>query len=730
MTVPSILEEIFHLPDATGVQTLANLDFVAFGGGSMKPTVGNGLTEAGVNLLNHFGTTESGPLAPIFIPGPDYEWQYFRLRRDIELRIESTSTSDHGDQHFKLIAYPHGWEKPFEIQDHFVTSPRNSMIDFNAIGRKDSVIVLATGEKVQPTIIETVLSEHPLVTAAIAFGDGHFQVGVIVQPSQATSSNDFKANIWPIILEANELMDAHARIASQDAILVVPHTMTLPRSDKGSLLRRELYAMLEHEIEQLYQQLESAIHPTVGHFMLDRDLDIKQQLKDLIQHALPNWIVPAEDWTILSDLFELGMDSLQAVELRRLLLPSIQSAETIPRDFVYRYPSVSEIAEAIEAKHCKQDFDQTVDVRQKMVDDFVEQYSLRTQHSDPTHREGTLQEQGEKCVVLLTGSTGSLGCHLIAHLASLTSVKEIVCLIRPATGRAQDPSHRQDEALREKLLSLFPEVRSKVTTIQSTLNLPQLGLTLKDYNSLLQRVTHVLHNAWPMNFHWRLSSFQSQFQALQNLLRLSLDARPRDEGTSGTTMRNRIKFVFISSIAVVGECSDSGPIPETNISPTTTYTNRIGYAEAKLVCERIVERARDDFTQSLEAASIRIGQMSGSKESGFWNSDEHIAALLKSSVAINALPALEGVRRARNYPLANSHHLIQSHSRSPDTALRHSPGFQSTSSQPRSRKSSSQTPKAHQQVTETSTIQNHSLFSPSTISKTPLVGRGMMSYIH
>ena len=655
MTVPSILEEIVHLPDAKGVQTLAKLDFVAFGGGNMKPAVGHGLVSAGVNLLNHFGTTESGPLAPIFIPGPDYEWQYFRLRRDIELRIEPASTSNDGNQHFKLITYPLGWNRAFEIQDQFVTSPRNPMVDFNPIGRKDSVIVLATGEKVQPTIIETMLSEHALVTAAIAFGDGHFQVGVIVQPFHATSSdsfNKFRTTIWPTVLEANELMDAHARIASKDAIIVVPHTMTLPRSDKGSLLRRELYAMLECEIEQAYQQLESATHLTADQFMLDRNRDIEQQLKDLIQHALPKWNVPAQDWTISNDLFELGMDSLQAVELRRMLLPIIESAELVPRDFVYRHPSILKISEAIEAIHRKQEPVQSVDLRQKTVDDFVEQYSLRTQQPDPTHYQGIIRKQRkeENHVVLLTGSTGSLGCHLVAHLASLPMVKEIICLIRPATGRDQNPSNRQDEALRGRLLFLPPEIRPKITTIQAVLSLPRLGLTSKIYNSLLQRVTHILHNAWPMNFNWRLSSFQSQFQAVQNLLGLALDARLCDEGTHGMGMRNRVTFVFVSSIAVVGEysdvCESFSPVPETNIS-NILYTNRIGYAEAKLVCERIVERARDDFATTLEAASVRIGQMSGSKESGFWNTDEHIAALFKSSVANNALPALEGVCVAR-----------------------------------------------------------------------------------
>ena len=95
----------------------------------MKPAVGHDLASAGVKLLNHFGTTESAPLAPIF-PGPDFEWQYFRLRREIKLRIEPNSISNDGDQHCKLTIYPLGWDKPFEIQDQFVTSPHNPMVNF------------------------------------------------------------------------------------------------------------------------------------------------------------------------------------------------------------------------------------------------------------------------------------------------------------------------------------------------------------------------------------------------------------------------------------------------------------------------------------------------------------------------------------------------------------------------------------------------------------------------
>ena len=90
------------------------------------------------------------------------------------------------------------------------------------------------------------------------------------------------------------------------------------------------------------------------------------------------------------------MDFLQAVELRRLLLPSIECAESIPRDFVYRPPSVLGLAEAMEAVHSKQELAQPVDARLKMVDESVEHYSLRTQQPDSTPRQPMTQKQGKE----------------------------------------------------------------------------------------------------------------------------------------------------------------------------------------------------------------------------------------------------------------------------------------------------------------------------------------------
>ena len=73
MTVPSILEELYLLQDGSGIDVLRKLRFVAVGGAPMKSSVAEPLASAGVPLLNHWGVTEIGAIAPIFVPHSEYD---------------------------------------------------------------------------------------------------------------------------------------------------------------------------------------------------------------------------------------------------------------------------------------------------------------------------------------------------------------------------------------------------------------------------------------------------------------------------------------------------------------------------------------------------------------------------------------------------------------------------------------------------------------------------------
>ena len=618
------------LPDERGISILRSLQFVAFGGGLLKPSVGDRLEKSGVKLLNHYGATETGPLAPVFVPTSDYDWRYFRLRDDIretlEVRLDRRPSSEDTVPRFTLSLRPPGWTERFEVQDVLIGNPRKPGSDFNAVGRNDDLIILATGEKVIPRILESSLSQSELVKAAVAFGDGQFEIGVLVEPIAKLAPNEienFKSAIWPIVQEANRQMDAHGWIWSRHAVVVVEPN-AIPRADKGTLLRREALKALNSEITQAYSNLDASVESVTPLEMQN----LERGIKELIQNHL-YWKYSDREWDEGHDFFELGMDSLQAVRLHRLLLASlpreIDSPETrskVGRGFVYQYPSVTKISYALRNLD---NWDELANGYQS-IDQLVQQYALQP-------RIGS--ENAIGYTVLLTGSTGSLGAYVLASLAKLPNVKKIICINRPSE---QDAYERHKEACERRGLSLPQDMWAKLHIYQTNAAAHKLGLEDDEYTSILNQVTHIVHNAWPMDFKLLLPSFTAQFRILQNVLCLA-------RAINTLHPKSKPRVIFVSSIAVVGHYHDrhgEQMVPEVPSLPDDT-TMEMGYAKAKLVCERIIEHAAREYPNEFEVGCVRLGQIAGAQSTGYWNSNEHVAALVKSSEKIRKLPLLQGV---------------------------------------------------------------------------------------
>ncbi|KAL6719407.1 hypothetical protein ACLMJK_003647 [Lecanora helva] len=617
MTVPSILEDIVSSQQSADIDTLAALNFVAFGGGLLKQSHGEALSSANVRLLNHYGATEIGPIAPIFIPPHDYDYQFFRVRKDMDLEIKELQELVDGRPRFTLTALPFGWTTKIVMQDELISNPQHSKSDFSAIGRKDDMIVLATGEKVIPHVLESSLSESECVKGAIAFGDGQFELGVLVEPRLPTLPQDhasFVSKIWPLIESINAKMDGHARLSAQSAVVVLTPRQSLPRSDKGSIMRKEAYRIYEAEIAQAYRDLEkSSINDST--FALDFK-DLEGGIKNLIQTHL-DWKLESDEWGVEDDLFELGMDSLNALKLRRLLLSSTavssKSLACQQRDFIYRHPTILELADALQGT--------IADDSENLIGTFIDQFSVESKPEKPI-------------VILLTGSTGGLGANALCQLVKLPGVSKVICLIRKSGDlNGWDKLHK---ALTAQNIDPDSVVPQKVEVIQTNASMPFLGLSFSGYERLQKQVTHVLHSAWPMDFKMRLSSFRAQFKMLQNLLGLAIAA-------SKYTIQ-RPRFLFISSVATVGQYKNvygQSHIPEVSMLDVSC-ANSFGYGEAKYVCERIIEDARARYAREIDVSFVRVGQITGSSSTGYWNPKEHIPAMIKSSQLIGALPKING----------------------------------------------------------------------------------------
>ena len=644
MTVPTILEDVTLMPDfdTDAAIELAKLDFIAVGGGGIKTSVGSKLHAKGVTLLNHFGATELGALAPIFQPTPDYDWTYLRLRTDLGLQLQ-TIEQDGDRRTCKLVGHPFAWKSKFELQDHLQANPLNPDSEVKILGRNDDLIVLATGEKVRPFPLENALELHSLVRRAVVFGNGQFEIGVLVEPisdSDRALPDDFISTIWPNVLEANELMDSHGRISSKAAILVKPTGIAIPLTDKGSVRRKEVDAVFKSQIDSVYQKLaqDEATKSAVS-FDLEHP---KESLREIAQTCLPAYNKPGS-WNDESDFVALGMDSLHATRFRRILGASLRGSghaafETheLPLDIIYSHPSVSSLAEAL--KHLQHGSILDSSPAEKMMA-LLDRYKYH-------QRTAAFQSKGN--VIVITGSTGNLGANLLHTTSGDPRVHRIICLIRPASDRAGNSSGdlaaRQRRALEDRGIILSKDAWSNISFLPWLPGVENLGMTKDESHNLASELTHIFHGAWPMDFKVKVQSLEPQIKAVRELFRL---------GRLAHAIRPEVRprIVLASSIAVVGRYANKAHsflVPETPMDDPEIPLP-IGYAEAKWVCEKLMQSAFE-YLDELEPTIVRIGQVSGSQSTGYWSSKEHIPALIKASQAIGALPDLQGVSPKRSIP--------------------------------------------------------------------------------
>ncbi|KAL4961062.1 uncharacterized protein BDV14DRAFT_204062 [Aspergillus stella-maris] len=272
--------------------------------------------------------------------------------------------------------------------------------------------------------------------------------------------------------------------------------------------------------------------------------------------------------------------------------------------------------------------------RQAIIDSLVEKHT--TDFHAPTPAPTSQTNKGYSRCVLVTGATGSLGSHLVSHLAEQPSVAKVICLNRVSSS---DATSRQHEALQSRSLILDDESLSKLEVIETDSSAPRLGLSIDKYHHLARSVTEVIHNAWAMSMTRHVRGFEPQFKTMRNLVDLCRDCADSQQSSNG-----KIGFQFISSVSVVG-ChpflTNQAVVPEERVNAESALP--MGYADAKLVCEHMLDETLHKYPDIFRTTAVRVGQISGSKINGYWNPVEHLVHLFKSSKTLNVLPGLQGV---------------------------------------------------------------------------------------
>ncbi|KAI0926228.1 putative NRPS-like protein biosynthetic cluster [Taiwanofungus camphoratus] len=631
--VPAIMETWARNPEY--VKWLATRAGLVYGGGPLNKDTGDHLMSQGVPVVNLYGTTEGGVIGvtmPAEIPS---DWEYFRLSRQLGVKMVP-----HGNNTFELVIVSNEYSHPSVINTHVdgidAWSTSDLLVEhptkpgyWKIFGRSDDQIMHSTGEKTNPGPLESMLNKDPHVFASVMFGRGRFQAGIAVDPksefkvdpSDQNKLAEFRNMIWPTIEKMNEFAPQHSRIF-KEMILVAKPSKPFQYTAKGTVRRGVTLEDYKDEIDALYNAVEESAQsniPPPARWDIGSATDfVRAVLGKVMVHAVQDG----------DDIFQHGCDSLQATWIRNTLSRALhESAKVdtrkITSNFVYDHPTIGSLASAVSALGLGTSKDEgSSNISLSARTDAMRAMVARYSGDFPAHQAGSGRPKASEDVVLVTGTTGSLGCHLLSRLASDPEVGRVYAFNR-ASRDLKAVGERQRLALIDRGLDAGVLESKKVVVLEGDLTAVNFGLAETTYKELHQSVTHIIHNAWRVDFAIGLSSFEPQVKAVRCLINFALSS-PLPEPP---------RLCFTSSMSVFSNlpCSEVGP--EHPIESELAVG--MGYAESKWVSEQILYKAAEK--SSLKTMVIRVGQICGGMD-GAWNAHEWFPSMVQSAAKLGCFP--------------------------------------------------------------------------------------------
>ena len=330
------------------------------------------------------------------------------------------------------------------------------------------------------------------------------------------------------------------------------------------------------------------------------------------------------------------MDSLQVLiltrELRHLFCQDI-APSTIYANFTARLLtramgkllSQEQVAQDHHVTETEQAVADTLQLHKNRVDRHYKEFPDTTGTWKGRHTDillgSSVSDDSE--IVLLIGSTGTLGANILSVLMATDSVSHIYCLNRaPDSGMLQ--------VARSKALGLntaFPHTR--ITFLTMDLTSPDTSfIPPAHFAAIADTMTLLIHAAWPVDFNQNLASFSSSISSISSLASLTASGR------------HNHSLIFISSIASVLNHSQS-PIPEAIVT-SPSAPDRTGYGQSKYIAEQLLAYGARRY--GMRVTILRLGQISGPAHNvnGKWTSREWLPSLVRSSGYLRQLPASLG----------------------------------------------------------------------------------------
>lgn len=312
-----------------------------------------------------------------FRPREDKGWDYLRLSDSVKpyLRFEERAPGV-----FELICLD-GWpskvmsnrpDGSYATKDLFMKHPTIEAYKYYA--RLDDTIVLVNGEKVNPLAMEGTIRQDTVVSEAVVFGAGKASIGLIIIPSEEAfglSTDQIIDRIWPAVERVQTTMPAYGHL-SRDMVKVLPADTQYPCTDKGTVIRQAFYRQFSQIIEDAYEEKNG----------MKESLALSEpELKSFLQEQLQN-ILTLKNPSALTDdadFFSLGMDSLQATQLRSVLVKHIDTnGQKLGLNVAFDYPTINSLAHHLESLRSGTTAD--TESIEEMMEKLIPKYSSFEQH--------------------------------------------------------------------------------------------------------------------------------------------------------------------------------------------------------------------------------------------------------------------------------------------------------------------------------------------------------------
>ncbi|KAJ6471946.1 hypothetical protein C8R45DRAFT_1013633 [Mycena sanguinolenta] len=627
--VPAFIEAWSREPEY--VKWLATRSGLLYGGGPLTKEVGDYMTSQGVTILLGYGTTEVGVMSLILPAQVGYEWEYFSFPEAV-----TPEMVPNGNNTFELVIVPNVFCTPsvlnsevrgiksYATSDLLIPHPTKPGY-WRIFGRADDQIMHNTGEKTNPGPLENFLNQDPHVRSSVMFGRARFQAGVIVDPkppfaldpADSVKLAEFRNKIWPTVEKMNEFAPQHSRLFKEMKMILVarldkPFTYTA----KMTARRKAVIADYEDEITAVYETIEDTATLNIPPLLSWDANSILEFVRNAVRSVVSTEL--GDD----DDMFHHGCDSLQATWIRNALLAALrESAQLDTREdtsnFVYTHPTIRRLSEYVFGLASGQGGEgASTEAKCSAMHVMVEKY---TQDFGRAVGDQGGSRTGE-AVVLVTGTTGELGCYLLAHLLASGNIARVFALNRPS--RKTSLIERQSRALVDRGLDPSIMDSPKLSLLEGDLANPNFDLPAPVYEEMQKNVTHIIHSAWPVDFNLALRSFEPNILGLRKLVDFSL----------GSPFVQPPTLIYTSSTGVFQDV-DGAPFSEAKIE--SAIAAGTGYQQSKWIAEEILLKAGE--STSLKPLVVRVGQLCGGIN-GAWNAQEWVPALVQSAKILGCIP--------------------------------------------------------------------------------------------